>query len=101
MTGRVGSISARQIAATQLKLSEAVRDALWNHRMSHGREDPHIVSRDRDRLLEAAQELLGVLDEYLRPQCPAIMPGTTAWRCFKPEGHAGSLHGDGVVSWSD
>lgn len=43
------------------KLEDAADDAAWNRRMSHGHEDPHIVARDRDALLEAAQELLFVI----------------------------------------
>lgn len=98
MTDRVGHINARQIAQAQTKLSDAVRDALWNVQMSHGREDPYIISRDRDALLEAAGELLHVLDEYIRPQCTDVMPGTVDWGCLKAEKHDGR-HGDGLVSW--
>lgn len=77
MTDFVGHIGAQQIERARTKLSDAVRDALWNRDLSHGREDPYIVFRDRDTLLEAAEELLFVIDEHIQPS-----------------------HGDGLVRWS-
>jgi len=95
----VGHVTARQIRHVQRALSDAVRDALWNERMSHGHYPPDLVRKDLNALLEAAGNLIGVLEEHIRPRCTGIMPGgITAWRCSRADGHRGR-HGDGLVSW--